>query len=130
MSLPRRILILEDEYFIAADCAKEVVRRGMAVIGPLGTVEPALQILTDDTPDGAIIDLKIQEDMAFKVVKALQDRGTPFVIYTGYDLTVLPNHLADIVRVEKPATPEEAVLTLLECMADAAIRVQGLALAR
>jgi ActR/RegA family two-component response regulator len=115
-------LILEDEYFLAADCAQEVVRRGMTVIGPFGTVEPALQILVDVPPDGAIVDLGVREGMAFKVVEALRDRGTPFVIYSGYDQTALPKHLADIVTVLKPAPPKEAVLTLLECMADAAIR--------
>src|SRR5262249_4789164 len=83
--LLRRILILEDEYFLAEDCAQEIVRRGMEVIGPFGTVEPALQALADEPPDGAIVDLKTQEGMAFEVVEALRDRGTPFVIYSGYD---------------------------------------------
>jgi ActR/RegA family two-component response regulator len=114
--LPRRILILEDEYFLAADCAKEVARRGMAVIGPFGAVGPAMQILANDTPDGAIVDVKVQEVMAFKVIEALRDRGTPLVIYTGYDRTMLPKHLGEIVMVEKPTSPEETVLTLLDCM--------------
>jgi ActR/RegA family two-component response regulator len=109
-------LILEDEYFLAADCAKEVARHGMAVIGPCEAVEPALQILANDAPDGAIVDLKVQEEMAIKVIEALQDRGTPFVVYTGYDQTMLPKHIGEIVIVEKPTPAEQTVLTLLDCM--------------
>jgi len=118
--LPKRILILEDEYFIAADCAKEVVRHRMAVIGLFETVESALQTLAHDNPDGAIVDLKVQEVMAFEVIEALQDRGIPLVIYSGYDQVMLPKHLAEIVMVQKLATPKEVVLTPLECMAGAA----------
>ena len=30
----KRILIVEDEYYLAEDCAQEIVRQGMQVMGP------------------------------------------------------------------------------------------------
>jgi len=112
----KRILIVEDEYYLAEDCAQEIVRQGMQVMGPIGSVESALQAVAQDVPDGAIIDLNLQGELAFKVVQALRDRGVPFVVYTGYSSLAFPVQLAEIVTVEKPTSAAEAVLKLVECM--------------
>lgn len=115
--IQKRILILEDEYFIAADCAQEVIRQGMQVIGPVTTLDEALQALVDDRPNGAIIDLKVQDDdLALTVIEALREQGIPFVVYTGYGGALLPKHLPEIITVEKPLSAQNVVVTLLECM--------------
>jgi ActR/RegA family two-component response regulator len=80
----KRILILEDEFYLADDCAQEVVRHGMQVIGPVFNAEHALQALARDGPEGAVIDLNLKERLAFDVVQALKDRAVPFVVFTGY----------------------------------------------
>jgi ActR/RegA family two-component response regulator len=112
----KRILIVEDEYYLAEDCAQEIVRHGMQVVGPIGKVESALQTLAQDGPDCAIIDLNLQGELAFKVVQAVRDRGVPFIVYTGYSKLAFPVQVAGIVTVEKPTSAAEAVLKLLECM--------------
>jgi len=112
----KRILIVEDEYYLAEDCAQEIVRHGMQVMGPIGNVERALQALAQDGLDGAIVDLNLQGELAFKVVQALRDRGVPFVVYTGYSRLAFPVQLAGIVTVEKPTSAAEAVLRLVHCM--------------
>ena len=97
MSEPaKRILILEDEFYLAEDCAQEVVRHGMQVIGPVMNVEHALQALARDGLDGAIVDLNIKKRLAFDVVQALKDRGVPFVVFTGYSKLAFPEPLADV----------------------------------
>ena len=88
----------------------------MQVIGPARSVESALQALGQDDPDGAIIDLNLQGELAFMVVQAVRDRGVPFVVYTGYSRLAFPVQLAGIVTVEKPTSAAEAVLKLVECM--------------
>ena len=113
----KRILIVEDEYYLAEDCAQEIVRHGMQVVGPIGKVESALQTLAQDGPDGAIIDLNLQGELAFKVVQALRDRGVPFIVYTGYSKLAFPERLAETVIVEKPMGVKDAVLKLMECLA-------------
>jgi len=112
----KRILIVEDEFYLAEDCAQEIVRHGMQVIGPIGNVESALQTLAQDGPDGAIIDLNLQGELAFKVVQTVRDRGMPFVVYTGYSRLAFPVQLAGIVTVEKPTSAAEAVSKLVQCM--------------
>jgi ActR/RegA family two-component response regulator len=104
-------------YYLAEDCAQEIVRHGMKAIGPIGSVESALQTLAQDGPDGAIIDLNLQGELAFKVVQAVRDRGVPFVVYTGYSRLAFPAQLAGIVTVEKPTSVAGVVLKLLQCMA-------------
>ena len=116
MSEPaKRILILEDEFYLAEDCAQEVVRHGMQVIGPVMNVEHALQALARDGLDGAIVDLNIKKRLAFDVVQALKDRGVPFVVFTGYSKLAFPEPLAETVVVEKPLSASHAVLKL-DCM--------------
>jgi ActR/RegA family two-component response regulator len=118
MSEPaKRILILEDEFYLAEDCAQEVVRHGMQVIGPVMNVEHALQALARDGLDGAIVDLNIKKRLAFDVVQALKDRGVPFVVFTGYSKLAFPEPLAETVVVEKPLSASHAVLKLMECLA-------------
>ena len=115
--IQQRILILEDEYFIAADCAREVIRQGMQVIGPVPTLDEALRSLVNDRPNGAIIDLKVQDDeLALNVIEALREEGIPFVVYTGYGGVLVPKHVPEITTVEKPLSPQNVVLTLLQCM--------------
>ena len=113
----KRILILEDEFYLAEDCAQEVVRNGMQVIGPVWKAEHALQALARDGLDGAIIDLNLHQRLAFDVVQALRDRGVPFIVYTGYSKLAFPERLAETVIVEKPMGVKDAVLKLMECLA-------------
>jgi two-component SAPR family response regulator len=112
----RRILILEDEYFLADDCAKAVARCGMQVIGPFADAANALQALKGNHPDGAIIDINLRGVMAYPVADVLQDRSVPFVFYTGYVELNLPKRFANVIRVAKPESPGIAVRELLKCI--------------
>jgi ActR/RegA family two-component response regulator len=118
MSEPaKRILILEDEFYLAEDCAQEVVRHGMQVIGPVYNAEHALKALARNGPDGAIIDLNLKGRLALDVVQALKVRGVPFVVFTGYSKLAFPEPLAETVVVEKPMSATHVVLKLMECLA-------------
>jgi DNA-binding NarL/FixJ family response regulator len=110
------ILILEDEYFLAEDCAQEVVRAGMHVLGPFHNRESALEALSSRHPDGAIIDVNLAGQSALIVAELLQSRGVPFAFYTGYDVTSLPGRFHGVPSVRKPSSPEIAVQKLVDCM--------------
>ena len=103
----RHVLVVEDEYFIAADIVRTFRADGAEIIGPVGTVEDALELVFS-TPriDGAILDINLHGEMVYPVADELASRSIPFIFATGYDKTVVPARYAAIKHCEKPVTPQ------------------------
>jgi len=99
----RRLLVVEDEYLIAADLAHVLTGQGANVIGPAGSIKDALDMLaTERQIDGAILDINVRGEQVYPVADALRARGVPFVFATGYDSWVIPDAFASVPRLEKP----------------------------
>ncbi|AWN42803.1 response regulator [Methylobacterium durans] len=98
-----RVLVVEDDYFLATDMRREFEASGPEVLGPVPRVEEALALIAA-TPriDGAVLDVNLQEEMVYPVADALQARGVPFVFATGYEKTVIPDRYAGVKHCEKP----------------------------
>jgi CheY-like chemotaxis protein len=54
-----RILIVEDEYLLAADLAEAMLARGAEVIGPVGTLAEAMKAVETNWIDRAVLDLDL-----------------------------------------------------------------------
>jgi len=109
----RRVLLVEDEYFIADDMARAFEARGIEVVGPAASLEDAFTLLSGAAPlDGAVLDINLQGEMAFAVADALLHRGVPFVFATGYDREIIPERFAHVTRCEKPVDPSKLALSL------------------
>jgi CheY-like chemotaxis protein len=100
----RRLLVVEDEYLVAAHLAYTLEELGVEVIGPAGTVEEALQLVESEGSriDGAVLDVNLHGVRVYPVADALAARGMPFVFLTGYDVTALPEAFRGVPRCEKP----------------------------
>ncbi len=109
----RRILIVEDEYFVADDLANDLRRMGAEVIGPVGNVAEALA-LVGSTPDldGAVLDINLHGQMSYPVAALLLTAGTPFLFATGYDAWTVDDAYRHVARYEKPVRPLDVVTTL------------------
>jgi DNA-binding response OmpR family regulator len=108
------ILVLEDEYFIAADGVAEVQKRGFRAIA-VGNLADALELAQTEQLDGALVDLNLCGEMAFPVIELLRRQMIPVVFYTGYPQIVLPQELSSVPLFQKPSQLAQAVdkLTLL-----------------
>jgi CheY-like chemotaxis protein len=116
----KRILIAEDEYIVALNIANEVTARGAVVIGPVGTVDGALEAIKNADVDGAILDINLRGRESFPVADALADRHVPFVFATGYEIARdIPARHANAARLEKP-TPPGGICCALEAAMSAA----------
>ena len=106
----RKILIVEDEFFLADDLAKALVVAGARVVGPAQTVRQAVDILNDGTAiDAAVLDLNLRGEMSYEVADALKWRDIPFAFTTGYDVGVIPPAYQKVPRWEKPSDPHVVV---------------------
>jgi len=102
----RRVLVAEDEYLLAKKLAGEFAKLGIETIGPASTVKRALDLVERGGHlDGAVLDIKLRDDMIFPVAEALRARGVPFVFTTGYNEQAIPDRYKDVARYEKPFDP-------------------------
>jgi len=100
-----RVLIVEDEQMLAEYLADAMIAAGPEVIGPVATVNAAIDAIANTYLDGATLDIKIRGEMAFPVADALAARNIPFIFLTGYGAADVPARHANVTRVEKPVAP-------------------------
>jgi len=108
-----RILIAEDEYLIADDLKRDLLKVGVSVIGPFGDLGSVCQAIRSEVViDAALLDVNLAGQMVFPAAQLLMTRGVPFVLATGYDAWIIPEGYAHLRRLEKPIGPGQAVKAL------------------
>lgn len=108
-----RVLVVEDDYFIADDMARQLKADGAEVIGPAASVDAALRLIEQtERIDGAVVDLNLRGVLCWPVADELLRRATPFVFATGYDRASIPTRYAAIARCEKPVAPDKVAAAL------------------
>jgi ActR/RegA family two-component response regulator len=107
------ILVIEDEYFVADDCAHELRSRGIAVVGPAYRAEEAMRLARTAQFDGAIVDINLNGEKIFSVIDVLRSRSMLIVFYTGYSIDAVPDRFAWIPVFGKPSQLREAINSLL-----------------
>lgn len=100
----KRVLIVEDQYLIAADLSRALTRLGGVVVGPVASNEAAHEQLANSDIDLAFLDINLDEQMVFPLADELERRGIPFVFATGHEAAVLPDRFKSKLRLEKPFT--------------------------
>ena len=79
-----RVLILEDEYFIADDLARALREAGGEPVGPVSTVKQAEELVALGGLDAAILDLNLRGEMASDFIRRLATAELPCLIVSGY----------------------------------------------
>jgi CheY-like chemotaxis protein len=97
-----RILLVEDEYFIAREIADALRDEGAEVVGPVATVQAALDAVASQRLDAAVLDVNLWGEMAYRVADALWDHKVPFVFTTGYTQPTIALPYAHVPLREKP----------------------------
>lgn len=99
----RRILVVEDEYYLADELRAFLAGRGATVVGPAGTVAETRSLLASGPRvDAATIDLRLRDTNALEIADHLDQGGIPFVFITGYDRSMVPERHRDVAHFEKP----------------------------
>jgi DNA-binding response OmpR family regulator len=78
-----RILIVDDEFLIAAQLESDLRAAGAEVIGPSHTLKDALGLAQREHPTAAILDIRLGRDDVGPVAQELSKRRVPFIFYTG-----------------------------------------------
>ncbi|MFM7349674.1 MAG: HWE histidine kinase domain-containing protein [Erythrobacter sp.] len=102
----KRVLILEDEALLALTLMDTLRELGCTVVGPASTVPAALDLVRQNPPDLAILDVNLAGTGSAPVAAALRERNIPFVYCTGYAepaLQIAPDLFAPMLT--KPIDP-------------------------
>jgi DNA-binding NtrC family response regulator len=116
------ILIVEDDRMIALSLATIIEDMRGLPIGPVGTVEEALQRLETEPVKAAILDANLDQDIT-PVALALADRAIPFVIHSGNgEPDVLSGKYPHLPTVMRPSAITAVLTTLLDCFSSEDMR--------
>lgn len=111
----QRVLVVEDEMFIAFDHAEAVRAAGGEVVGPAVSVADANQLLNERHIDAAILDVNLLDGEVIPVLEALRAKGRAVVVNTGaYAPDELASRYPGLAVFGKPATPAALIDALAE----------------
>ena len=109
----RRVLIVEDEAMIAGLIESILRAAGWSVVGPVATLERALETIDRGRLDAALLDVRVNGHDVYPVVDVLMGRGIHFIFVSGFSRKQIPPRYRDCAYIAKPFTPN-AILARLE----------------
>ncbi|MFO3705232.1 response regulator [Xanthomonas codiaei] len=108
-----RVLVVENDDMNAMLLELQLSHIGAAVVGPVGQVQDALQLIQADAPDIAVLDYRLGNgETSEPVARLLAERGIPFVLATGVATGSIPAGFERGVILTKPYLSEELVNAL------------------
>ena len=105
----QRVLVIEDDFYLAKDAARALRGAGAEVLGPCPNEDAARDALEERRPDAAVVDINLGRGPSFKLAAILKDSGIPFVFTTGYDPEVIPAEFGNVERLQKPVQLRKVV---------------------
>ena len=97
-----RVLVVEDEYFVAILIEEILESAGCIVTGPIPRLPEALDAVGHDDYDAAVLDVNLAGERINPVADALSERNVPFLFVTGYGASALPSEYAERPHICKP----------------------------
>jgi DNA-binding NtrC family response regulator len=102
-----RVLIVEDEYFLANDLEQLMKSLGATVVGPIADKSEAQHQIARNGFDVAVVDVNLRGELAYSLADDLINRQIPMAFATGYGADVLPLRFRSVKRWEKPFDASE-----------------------
>jgi PAS domain S-box-containing protein len=112
-----RVLVVEDDFYLAGDAERALRGAGALVQGPYPSQSQAEDALARQRPDCAMIDINLGSGPSFELAKQLRQHRVPFVFLTGYDGDVIPAEFSDVTCLHKPiefGDMIESIATLMQ----------------
>jgi DNA-binding NtrC family response regulator len=109
---PNTCLIVEDQALIALALQVYLEEMGLDAREPLSSAAEALEWLATNTPAIAILDYALKDGPCITLVRTLEERGIPFVIYSGHKRSVAPPVLQHVPWITKPCDREVLLAAL------------------
>ena len=97
-----RLLVVEDQFFVAMEVSDLISSLGAEVIGPFGLLNQALDAVQRQAIDGGVLDVKLDSERSYPVMDMLMNSGRPILLVTGGDTTGIPEKYRVLPCLLKP----------------------------
>jgi light-regulated signal transduction histidine kinase (bacteriophytochrome) len=110
-----RVLVIEDSFMIVSMLELVFASIGWTLVGPAARIPKALSLIRTESVDAALLDVNLDGEMSWTVAAALQARGIPFILSTGYEVgNLLPQSLKGVKFIRKPYKAVELEAAILD----------------
>lgn len=111
-----RVLIVEDEFFIALDIGQQLAEAGFDIVGPAASVSKALKLVAEQGCDVAVLDVNLGGETSEQVANRLRESDKPFVVLSGYSTDNKLPWFGGAPILSKPLRMDDLVTTLRGCI--------------
>jgi DNA-binding response OmpR family regulator len=111
-----RVLIVEDSWVISKALQALLEEVGVVIVGPVATAIAAERLTLERAPQVAVVDLKLQDGMAFGLIDRLHKLGVRVVVISGFAPFSTSPVRANAV-LQKPCSGPELLATLCDILA-------------
>jgi DNA-binding response OmpR family regulator len=108
-----KVLVVEDDYYLADDARRALAEAGAEVLGPFAQSAAGVAAATESL-GAAVLDINTGAGPSFEAAERLLAGGVRVLFVTGYDPDVIPAHLQHIPRLQKPVSEARLVAALTE----------------
>ncbi|WP_157961284.1 response regulator [Microvirga flavescens] len=114
-SAPTRILIVEDDIFIALDLQDLARLQGQVEVVTACTIAQARQEAASPVAL-ALLDIDVLDGKTFELAEQLQSSGTPVLFISGSNRYDLPPQLQSVPFIAKPYDPDVVTKMLVNLL--------------
>lgn len=108
-----RILVAEDQPLFAGVVCDFLRHRQLDPVGPVASTEHGCTMARAAALDGAVLDLRLADDLSLPICRILAARRIPFLFLSAYsDLSMIPPEFREAPLVCKPFDSDEMTAAL------------------
>ena len=79
------VLVVEDSWQVGTGLKMLLEAWGAEVVGPVATTTDAVRVISERTPDVALVDINLRGgERSYELIDRLYDRGIRIVVISGY----------------------------------------------
>ena len=115
--MAHRMLVAEDETFLAFDLCETVEEAGYEVEGPHAGISSAMLAFQKERPDLAILDVRLDDGEVYSFARKLQEDNVPIIFHSGeYSREEMEERFPNSTTLTKPCPPTRMLEAVSEAL--------------
>jgi CheY-like chemotaxis protein len=115
-----RVLVVEDSWHVGTAMKSLLRAWGADVVGPVATTADAVRLISEQTPDVALVDVNLRDgELAYGLIDRLHGQGIRVVVTSGYADVLLASGKAAAI-LQKPVSEAQLLASLRPITTDKA----------
>lgn len=117
--LDKKMLVLEDEFFISMILERQLLSSGASLVDCAGTLTDALNYVADMQYDAAVLDIRLPDGESYGLARDLITQGCAVIFHSGHAEETVTSHVPSSFFCSKPCSADQLVDVACKAMAAA-----------